>query len=72
MPSQRRIALIQQAADADPACNLESAMAAVGSAAERGAEIVCLPELFCTRYFPQQESAAAFDLSCAGIEGIPA
>ena len=63
MPSQRRIALIQQAADADPARNLESAVAAVGSAAERGAEIVCLPELFCSRYFPQQESAAAFDLA---------
>ena len=67
MPSQRRIALIQQAADADPARNLERAVAAVGSAAERGADIVCLPELFRTRYFPQQESTAAFDLA----EAVP-
>ena len=63
MPSQRRIALIQQAADADPARNVEAAVAGLRAAAEQRAEIACLPELFRSRYFPQQESGAAFDLA---------
>jgi agmatine deiminase len=39
---------------ADPASNLEKALERVETAARTGAQIICLPELFRTRYFPQQ------------------
>jgi len=48
---------------ADPAANLESAIEHIHSAARRGAQIVCLPELFCTQYFCQREDTALFDLA---------
>jgi predicted amidohydrolase len=37
--------------------NLSKAIRMVGEAAKKGANIVCLPELFCSRYFPQHESS---------------
>jgi N-carbamoylputrescine amidase len=43
--------------------NLQKAAALVEDAAQRGAEIVCLPELFRTRYFCQREDVALFDLA---------
>jgi N-carbamoylputrescine amidase len=59
----RRIALVQQSADPDRDRNLKRACEAVRSAADRGAELVCLQELFRTPYFPQRESAELFDLA---------
>jgi N-carbamoylputrescine amidase len=59
----RRIALVQQRASDDPESNLSRAEAAIRSAASQGARIVCLPELFRTRYFPQEEQAQWFDLA---------
>src|SRR6266496_3187244 len=47
----------------DPAENLRRAMDRVREAAERGARVVCLPELFQTQYFCQREDAALFDLA---------
>ncbi len=47
----------------DPAGNLRSALAKVGEAAARGAQVVCLPELFQTQYFCQREDPALFDLA---------
>jgi len=47
----------------DPTRNVQSAIAHVRDAAARGAEIICLPELFRTQYFCQQEDAARFDLA---------
>lgn len=61
--SSIRLALVQQAADRDPSANSKRAEEAVRAAAARGAELVCLPELFRTRYFPQVESADCFDLA---------
>lgn len=58
-----QIALIQMRMGADPAANLESAIEHIHSAARRGAQIVCLPELFCTQYFCQREDTALFDLA---------
>ena len=49
------------------AANLETAATLVGQAAGRGAQIICLPELFATRYFCQSEDAANFALA----ESIP-
>ena len=62
-----RLALVQQAAGDDVAANAKRAEEGVRLAAERGARLVCLPELFRTRYFPQVESAEPFALA----EAIP-
>src|SRR5262249_40635807 len=47
----------------EPSQNLERALAAIADAAARGAQIVCLPELFRSRYFCQAEEHASFDLA---------
>ena len=47
-----RLGLVQMAMDARPEANLERAESGVKEAAEQGAQIVCLPELFALRYFP--------------------
>src|SRR5215212_5277362 len=47
----------------DPDENLGRATQFVRDAAEKGAQIVCLPELFMTQYFCQREDAALFDLA---------
>ena len=62
-----RVALIQMSMVADPAANLRKAVARVREAAEAGAQIVCLPELFRSQYFCQREDHALFALS----ESIP-
>src|SRR4029077_13539418 len=46
----------------DPDQNLQRAIEHVRQAAARGAQIVCLPELFQTQYFCQREDAALFAL----------
>ena len=58
-----RVALVQMAMSRDPDQNLRAAVARVGEAAAAGARLVCLPELFRTRYFAQREDAALFDLA---------
>ena len=47
----------------DPDENLQRAAEKVREAASRGAQIVCLPELFRTQYFCQREETALFDLA---------
>ncbi|MFQ5512997.1 MAG: carbon-nitrogen hydrolase [Myxococcota bacterium] len=59
----RRIALVQQRASDDPERNLERAEQAIRAAAVRGAELVCLQELFRTPYFPQTHDRRAFELA---------
>jgi N-carbamoylputrescine amidase len=58
-----KIGLVQMSASPEPADNLRRAIDFVRSAAERGAQIVCLPELFQTQYFCQREDSALFDLA---------
>ena len=48
-----RVGLIQMAVGPDPNENLKKALSKVEQAAEAGSQIICLPELFRTRYFPQ-------------------
>lgn len=48
------VALIQMEIGPDKEKNLKTALARVETAAQNGAQIICLPELFRTRYFPQQ------------------
>jgi len=47
----------------EPAENLQRAMDRVREAAAKGAQVICLPELFQTQYFCQREDAALFDLA---------
>ncbi len=46
-----------------PEENLERAIERVREAAGRGAQVICLPELFLTQYFCQREDPALFDLA---------
>ncbi len=62
-----KIGVLQMACSANPEDNLERALGKVEEAANGGAQIICLPELFQTEYFCQQEDAALFDLA----ESIP-
>jgi len=61
--SKRRIGLVQMRMGEDASANLEKAIRGLREAAERSAEIVCLPELFQTRYFCQTEDSTRFDLA---------
>jgi agmatine deiminase len=54
-----RVALIQHAVSLDMGHNLKHALELARSAAEAGAEIICLQELFRTPYFPQTEGGDA-------------
>ena len=62
-----KIGVIQKACSANPVENLERAVEKVKEAATNGAQIICLPELFRSQYFCQQEDAALFDLA----ESVP-
>ncbi len=62
-----KLALLQMACSVDSEENLERAVAKVEEAAQKSAKIICLPELFRSQYFCQQEDAALFDLA----EAIP-
>ena len=62
-PPRFRLGLIQMRCATDAEANLRTATAGIREAAARGARLVCLPELFRTRYFCQAEDAAAFDLA---------
>ncbi|HXY14114.1 MAG TPA: carbon-nitrogen hydrolase [Terriglobales bacterium] len=62
-PDKFRVGLIQMSATPDPDRNLRHAIERVRDAAQRGAQVVCLPELFQTQYFCQREDASLFDLA---------
>jgi N-carbamoylputrescine amidase len=62
-PEKFRVGLVQMSATPDPEKNLCHAIDQVREAARRGAQVVCLPELFQTQYFCQREDAALFDLA---------
>jgi N-carbamoylputrescine amidase len=64
-PGQRsvKVALVQMRCADDVADNLARALARIDEAAVAGAQIVCLPELFRSRYFCQSEDHAKFDLA---------
>jgi N-carbamoylputrescine amidase len=62
-PTRFRIGLVQMRCAPDPAKNLAIAVARVREAAKKGAQLVCLPELFRAQYFCQEENHAAFDLA---------
>ena len=53
------IGLIQTTASEDRDLNLKKAIGMIREAAKKGAKIVCLPELYRTRYFPQWDQKDA-------------
>jgi len=57
------IGVVQMSCTPEPEQNLERAVEQVRAAAGKGAEIICLPELFQTQYFCQREDVALFDLA---------
>ena len=62
-----RVGLIQMSCELDPNQNLEKARWRIREAASRGAQIVCLQELFRSQYFCREENAELFALA----ESIP-
>jgi len=57
------VGLIQMSCGPDPADNLKKAIARIGDAAKKGAQIVCLQELFRSQYFCQTEDIELFKLA---------
>lgn len=51
------LGLVQMQMEDDLQSNIQHALSLVERAADQGAELVCLPELFTTRYFAQYESS---------------
>lgn len=61
--SSLKVGLIQQACGAVRDENITKSFTAIRAAAEKGAELVILPELHTGRYFCQTETIEAFDLA---------
>lgn len=59
----RIIGLIQMACTNDPKLNLQNAVDSIREAAKKGAQIICLPELFLSNYFCQTENPEHFSLA---------
>jgi N-carbamoylputrescine amidase len=57
------IGVVQMACSETPDDNLRRGADFVRDAAKKGAQVVCLPELFRSRYFCQREDTGCFDLS---------
>ncbi len=62
-----KVALIQMAMSEDTNNNLSKAISWIENAADEGAEVICLPELFSSQYFCQKEDIKYFNLA----ESIP-
>ena len=67
MPDKFKIGLVQMSMSEDSDANLAKAVARIREAAQQGAGLVCLPELFRTQYIGQREDRALFDLA----EAVP-
>ena len=57
------IGIVQMSCTPEPAENMERAVEHVREAANLGAELISLPELFQTQYFCQREDSTLFDLA---------
>lgn len=62
-----KVGLVQMSMSADVDANLRKAVDMVRDAAARGAALICLPEMYRSQYFCQEENHANFDLA----ESIP-
>ena len=57
------VGLVQMACSPEADKNLTSAIESICAAAKKGAQIICLPELFLTQYFCQTEDTQNFSLA---------
>jgi N-carbamoylputrescine amidase len=62
-PKKFTVALVQMSVGTVAAENLAKASARIEEAAAKGAQVVCLPELFQSQYFCQREDVSYFDLA---------
>ena len=60
-PRNVKLGLVQGSASGDAQSNMKRAEQAVREAAQAGADLVCLQELYRSPYFPQLEDASLFD-----------
>lgn len=60
-PRNVKLGLVQGSASGDAQSNIKRAEQAVREAAQAGADLVCLQELYRSPYFPQLEDASLFD-----------
>jgi N-carbamoylputrescine amidase len=67
MQENFRIGLVQMSCSLDPNENLAKAEWKIREAAAKGAQVICLPELFRSQYFCREEKAELFALA----ESIP-
>ena len=58
-----KIALVQMKMSSDPKKNIQNAVDKINSAVKKGAKVICLPELFMTKYFCQVESHNNFNFA---------
>lgn len=63
MANQTVLGLVQMRCKDDVKVNLQNAIDKINFAAGKGAQIICLPELFRTLYFPQSEDTEQFSLA---------
>jgi len=61
--SKVKLGLVQMRCVADPAANLAKAIERIHAAADKGAQIICLQELFASQYFCQVEDHKYFKLA---------
>jgi N-carbamoylputrescine amidase len=62
-PRVVKVGLVQTSVEKDKLKNLEKTAALASDLARRGAELICLQELFASEYFCQVEDADLFDLA---------
>jgi N-carbamoylputrescine amidase len=62
-PPKFRVGLVQTASGLDPEKNLDHTIERIREAAQKGAQMVCLQELFRSQYFCREEDARLFDLA---------
>jgi len=63
MSEKLTVGLLQRKCSLNSAANLAGTIQAIREAAKRGAQIVCLEELFRSQYFCREENAERFDLA---------
>jgi N-carbamoylputrescine amidase len=61
--TQLSLGLVQMRCELDADENLHEAVAGIREAANAGAQVICLPELFRTQYFCQRQEPSLFDLA---------
>ena len=62
-PRTVELGIVQMRCEEEPQRNLEQALSLTRDAHSRGARVVCLPELFRSRYFCQTEDHQWFSLA---------